>query len=159
MSTCGWVRKPVGLSMPSPLTKAAASERENLSAMRSASQLSMSKAESSRSRCDTLGSADSSCSGMLIRSICGVEVSAEATVSVAQPEPRSPRSAITSKLEDSTVTTLAICRIDAAERSCDRICSAVSGSTRYPPSAATVVDSAFASMSRPRSASSSPPRT
>ena len=63
------------MSTPSPEMKAAASERAKLSAMRPASQPSISKALSSNSRCDALGRADSSCSGMLTRSICGVPVS------------------------------------------------------------------------------------
>ena len=61
--------------MPSPETKAAASARLNLSAMRCASQPSTSKAESSSSRCDAFGSAESSCSGIEMRSTCGVPVS------------------------------------------------------------------------------------
>ena len=43
----------------------------------------------------------------------------------------------TSNALASTVTTLAMVRIDADDRSTPTICPAVTGSTRYPPSAAT----------------------
>ena len=64
----------------------------------------------------------------------------------------------TSNALASTVTTLAMVRIEADERSTPTIWLAVTGSTRYPPSAATAVDSAFSSTVSPRSPSSSPDR-
>ena len=88
--------------MPSPATKAAASARLNLSAIRCASHPSTSKALSSSSRCDAFGSAESSCSGIEIRSTCGVPVSAVAAVSVAQPAPMSVWSTSTSNALAST---------------------------------------------------------
>ena len=120
----------MGLSVPSPLMKADASARLNLSAIRCASQPSTSKAESSSSRCDAFGSAASSCSGIEIRSTCGVPVSALAPVSLAQPEPMSVWSTSTSKAPDSTCTTLATVRSEAEERSTPTICAAVTGSTK-----------------------------
>ena len=116
--------------MPSPATKAAASARLNLSAIRCASHPSTSKALSSSSRCDAFGSAESSCSGIEMRSTCGVPVSAVAAVSVAQPAPMSVWSTSTSNALASTVTTLAMVRIEADERSTPTIWLAVSGSTR-----------------------------
>ena len=76
--------------------KASASARANLSAIRPASQASMSKAESSSRRCEAFGSAESSCSWIAIRSMVGVPVSVTYPVSVAQPEPTSPWSISTS---------------------------------------------------------------
>jgi hypothetical protein len=99
--------------------KASASARANLSAIRVASQPSMSKAASSSSRCDALGSADSSCSGIEMRSICGVSVSAVAVTSSDQPAPTSVASIRTSKEVASTVTTLAIARRLEADRRTD----------------------------------------
>ena len=95
--------------------KAAASARLNLSAIRCASHPSTSNALSSSSRCDAFGSAESSCSGIEIRSTCGVPVSATAPLSVAQPEPMSVWSTSTSNAPASTVTTLAMVRIEADE--------------------------------------------
>ena len=69
------------------MTKAALSARLKRSAMRSASQPSTSKAASSRMRWLDCGLAESSCSGIETRSICGVPVSDAAAVSLAQPEP------------------------------------------------------------------------
>ncbi len=68
---------------------ACASARLNLSAMRCASQPSTSKALSSSSRWLAFGSALSSCSGIEMRSTCGVPVSVRAAVSLAQPAPMS----------------------------------------------------------------------
>ena len=55
----------------------------------------------------------SSCSGIEIRSTCGVPVSVRSAVSLAQPAPTSVWSTSTSNALASTVTTLAIARIDA----------------------------------------------
>ena len=90
----------------------------------------MSKALSSSSRWLAFGIAASSCSGMVIRSICGVAVSLSAAVSLAQPEPMSVLSTSTSNEVASTLTTLAIWRSEAVERSTPRIVSEVCGSTR-----------------------------
>ncbi len=110
--------------------KAEASARLNLSAIRCASQPSTSKAVSSSRRWLAFGSAESSCSGIEMRSTCGVPVSATEAVSVAQPAPMSVWSTSTSKALDSTLTTLAMVRIDADERSTPTISAAVCGSTR-----------------------------
>lgn len=90
----------------------------------------MSKAVSSSRRCEIFGSADSSCSGMLIRSMVGVEVSTLAAVSVAQPAPASVESIRTSNYVASMFTTFATWRSEAAERRTDWIDALVSGSTR-----------------------------
>ena len=135
--------------------KACASARTNLSAIRSASQLSTSKAASSSRRWLALGMADSSWTGMAMRSSVAFAVSVTAA-SVAQPAPMSPRSTSASKTDPSIVTTLASRRSEAEE--CSVVCtvSATRGAARKPPSLAT--DRAFSSRARPRSPSSSPER-
>ena len=90
----------------------------------------MSNALSSSKRCDALGSADSSCSGMVMRSICGVSVSETEPLSVAQPAPTSVWSTSTSKVVASTFTTDAIERTEAVTFSTDFTVFAVCGSTR-----------------------------
>ena len=110
--------------------KAALSARANLSAIRSASQPSMSKAASSSSRCEAFGSAESSCSGIETRSMVGVELSATEPASVDQPWPKSSWSTSTSKALASTCTTLAMARTEPAPVSTDWMRSEVCGSTR-----------------------------
>ena len=139
--------------MPSPLTKAEASARLNLSAIRCASHPSTSKAESSSSRCDAFGSAESSWSGIEIRSTCGVPVSATA------PALRRPARADVGMV-DEHVEGARLDADDVGDRP-DRRRRAQHADDLAPPSADRPdsrppppprVDSAFSSTPRPRSA-------
>ena len=105
-------------------------DRMKREAIFSASQPSTSKALSSSRRWLAFGMAASWCSRIEMRSISGVAVSLTDPVSVTQPVPTSDRSISTSKFEASTVTTLAIDRIDPVATNIDFTVSAVRGSTR-----------------------------
>ena len=97
--------------------------------MRPASQPSTSKALSSSRRWLAFGMAESSCSGIEMRSIVGVPVSTCGPVSVAQPEPTSVWSISTSNDVASTATTCATERNDEVLFRTDLIVSEVCGST------------------------------
>jgi hypothetical protein len=122
---------PFGLSTPSPLMKAEASARVKRVAIFSASQpFDVKGAVIQQALADAFGIAASSCSLIEMRSITGVAVSVVAAASVAQPEPTSDRSTITSNEVASTCTTLAIDRSDEVDKQHRLDALRVCGSTR-----------------------------